>query len=117
MDVPALNARILEGAIMAKFLLITRGGSMPTSPEEAAKVMEAWTAWFTRIGPAILDPGNPVSQVRTIAADGSVAPGNADSITGYTIVDAEHLDAAVALAKGAPLGAGMSIEVAETAAM
>ena len=32
---------------MAKFLLITRGGTMPASPEEGAKVMQAWTDWFT----------------------------------------------------------------------
>ena len=32
---------------MAKFLLITRGGTMPASPEEGARVMAAWTAWFT----------------------------------------------------------------------
>jgi len=102
---------------MAKFLLITRGGTMPDSPEEGAKVMQAWTAWFTEIGSAIMDPGNPVSQVRTIAADGSVGSGDAHSITGYTIINADDLDGAVALAKGAPLGDGMSIEVAETATM
>ena len=102
---------------MAKFLLITRGGSMPESPEEGAKVMRAWTDWFTKIGDAIVDPGNPVSRVRTIAADGSVGSGDAHSVTGYTIINADDLDAAVALAKGAPLDGGMSIEVAETSAM
>ena len=102
---------------MAKFLLITRGGSMPDSPEEGAKVMQAWTDWFTRIGGAILDPGNPISRVRTVGADGSVGSGDGQSVTGYTIVNADDLDAAVALAKGAPLGVGMSIEVGETAEM
>jgi hypothetical protein len=55
--------------------------------------------------------------VRTIAADGSVGSGDAHSVTGYTIINADDLDAAVALAKGAPLDGGMSIEVAETSAM
>ena len=102
---------------MAKFLLLTRGGTMPASPEEGAKVMKGWTDWFTAIGASILDPGNPISQVRIVAADGSVRPGDARSVTGYTVVDAADIDAAVALAKGAPLDGDMSIEVGETARM
>ncbi len=58
---------------MAKFLLITRGGTMPESPEEGARVMQAWMDWFTSMGGAIVDPGSPVAQVRIVAADGSVA--------------------------------------------
>ena len=102
---------------MAKFLLITRGGTMPANPEEGAKVMAAWTDWFTAIGGSIVDPGDPIRQVRTVAADGSVRHGDAQSVTGYTIVEAADIDAAVALAKGAPLDGDMSIEVGETARM
>ena len=102
---------------MAKFLLITRGGSMPESPEAGARVMEAWMAWFTQIGASIVDMGSPVSEMRTVAADGSVGHGVGQPITGYTVVQADDLDAALALAKGAPLDAGMSIEVAETTTM
>jgi len=102
---------------MTKFVLITRGGSMPDSPEEGAKVMQAWNDWFTQIGPSIVDLGSPVSQMRTVAADGSVARGNPQPVTGYTVIEADDMDAALALAKGAPLDAGMSIEVGETARM
>jgi hypothetical protein len=90
---------------------------MPEGPEEGARVMQAWMDWFNAIGGAIVDPGSPVSQVRIVAADGSVLPGDAGSVTGYTVVDAADIDAAVALAKGAPLSGDMSIEVAETARM
>jgi hypothetical protein len=79
--------------------------------------MQGWMDWFTAIGDSIVDPGNPISQVRTVAADGSVGPGGAHPVTGYTIVEAADIDAAVALAKGAPLHGEMSIEVAETARM
>ena len=102
---------------MAKFLLITRGGTMPGDPEEGARVMQAWMDWFTVLGGAIVDPGNPVSQVRIVAADASVRPGDAGSVTGYTVIDVADIDAAVALAKRAPLDGGMTIEVAETARM
>ena len=102
---------------MARFLLVTRGGSMPESPEEGARVMQAWTDWFTKLGDAIVDLGSPVSQMRTVAADGSVGSGDGHPITGYTVVQADDLEAAVGLAKGAPLDGDMSIEVAETSAM
>jgi len=99
---------------MAKYVLVFHGGSMPETPEAQAKVMEAWTAWFGTLGAALADPGNPASQTRTIQADGSVSV-EANGPTGYTILDAESMDAAVALAKGCPvLAGGASIQVVET---
>jgi hypothetical protein len=77
--------------------------------------MKAWTDWFGSLGEAVVDGGNPVSQVRTIAADGSVSDGGVNPSTGYSVLKADSLDAAVALAKGCPvLAGGASVEVAET---
>jgi hypothetical protein len=102
---------------MADFLLLTHGGSMPESPEEGAKVMQAWNDWFAKIAPSIVYSGNPISQARTVSADGSVDSGAGHTITGYTVIKAADLDAAVAIAKGCPLTAGMSAEVLETVKM
>ncbi|MGP8160531.1 MAG: hypothetical protein ACLQGJ_04825 [Candidatus Dormibacteria bacterium] len=101
---------------MAKFLLAYHGGGMPESKEEQEKVMAAWGVWFQETGGAVKDPGNPVAQSRTIAADGSVSHGGgANPVSGYSLLEAENLDAAVAMAKGCPvLQGGASIEVAET---
>ncbi|MGO8687324.1 MAG: YciI family protein [Candidatus Dormibacteria bacterium] len=101
---------------MAKFLLAYHGGGMPEAQEEQAKVMAAWGAWFQSVGGALKDPGNPVSQARTVAPDGAVSHGGgANPVSGYSLLEAESLDAAVALAKGCPvLQGGASIEVAET---
>ena len=58
---------------MANFLLTYHGeGGMPTSAEEAATVAAAWTAWFGRLGEAVVDPGNPTSHTKAISPDGSV---------------------------------------------
>ena len=53
---------------------------------------------------------------KSIAADGSVSDGGgANPATGYSLIEADSLDAAVKLAKGCPvLGGGATIEVAET---
>ena len=100
---------------MAKYLLTYRGGGMPETEAEQAAVMQAWEAWYGTLGAAVADPGNPCGAGRTIAADGSVGPVGASTISGYTIISAEDLDAAVGHAKGCPiLAAGGSVEVSET---
>ena len=100
---------------MAKFALIFHGGGTPETEEEGAKVMAAWGAWMDGLGTALLDPGNPFGGSTTVKADGSTtAGGGANPATGYTLIDADSLDAAVAFAKGCPiLDAGGSVEVAE----
>lgn len=100
---------------MANFLLTFHGGSMPESQEEGAKVMQAWTDWFGVLGDKLVDAGNPISKVKTIAPDGSVSDGGSNPASGYSIIKADDLDAAVSLAKGCPvLHGGASVAVAET---
>ena len=100
---------------MANYLLVFHGGRMPESQEEGAKVMQAWTDWFGVLGDKVIDQRNPVSQVKTIATNGSVSDGGVNASSGYTIIKADNLDSAVALAKGCPvLQGGASVEVAET---
>jgi hypothetical protein len=101
---------------MAKYLLNYHGGGMAEGEEAQAKVMAAWGAWFQTLGSALADGGNPVSQSKTIAADGSVSDGGGSNpSTGYSLIEADNLDAAVGLAKDCPvLSSGGSIEVAET---
>ena len=61
-------------------------------------------------------PGNPVGHARTIAPDRSVSDGGgANPLSGYTVISADSLDAAVALARGCPvLDGNGSVEVCET---
>lgn len=104
---------------MAKYLLAYHGGGMPEDPAEVAAVMEQWTAWYGSLGAAVLDPGNPIGGAMTVAPDGSVsAGGGPNAISGYTLIEADSMEAAVAAAQRNPLlSAGGSIEVAETFAM
>ncbi len=101
---------------MADFVLLYSGGSMPEGEEEMAKVTQAWTDWYGQIGSALKDGGNPFAPAaNTIASDGSVGSASGKLHTGYTIVSADSLDAATALAKGSPvLQGGGSITVYET---
>ncbi len=100
---------------MANYLLTYHGeGGMPTSAEETEKIMAVWTAWFTKLGAAVVDGGNPASRAKAISPDGSVMDATS-SPTGYSIIKADTLDHAVELAKGCPvLAAGQVVLVTET---
>ncbi len=104
---------------MSKYVFAYHGGGTPESEEEGAKVMTAWESWFGSIGSSIADGGNPFGQSKTVASNGSVSDGGgANPITGYTLVNADNLDAAVELAKGCPILAdGGTVEVAEAVDM
>ena len=102
---------------MADFLLLYTGGNMPETEEEQAAVMQAWTDWYTALGAAIKDGGNPFTPMaKTVASDGSVSDGAGGTMaTGYTIITTDSLGAATEHAKGCPvLGAGGSVTVYET---
>ncbi len=102
---------------MANFLLLYSGGSMPESKAEQDKVLKAWEAWFGKIGSALVDGGNPFTpQAKTIASDGKVTDGPVGTLaTGYSVIKADSLAAAVELAKSCPVFLGGSkITVYET---
>ncbi len=99
---------------MANYVLVYHGGSMPETPAEGAKVMQAWNDWFGALGDAVVDGGNPASRTRRIDTDGSITD-DPSGPSGYSILKADALDAAVELATGCPvLPGGASIQVVET---
>ena len=102
---------------MANYLLLYSGGSMPASEAEQKAIMDDWMAWFGKLGGALVDGGNPFTpMVKSIASDGKVSDGPVGSMaSGYSVIKADSLDAAVALAKGCPvLKGGARISVFET---
>lgn len=92
---------------MKNFVYLYIGGEMPKDEAEAKKEMARWEAWFREIGENIVDMGAPFGERKSIGAPG------ASKATGYTIVKAANLKAAVALAKNCPVGKG-TLEVLET---
>ena len=48
---------------MPKFVFAYHGGKAPESPEEGAKVMAEWNAWYGSMGEAVVD-GVPVLSTR-----------------------------------------------------
>ena len=101
---------------MNDYLLLYSGSKMPEGAAEQAAVMKEWEAWFGKIGSGLKDGGNPFTgKAKTIANDGSVSDASSWNASGYSIIKADSLDAAVAIAKGCPvLKGGARVSVFET---
>lgn len=98
---------------MPKFIFAYHGGGKPETEEEGAKVMAAWQGWLEGMGENCVDMGNPVGMSKTVSAGGVSDDGGSNPLSGYTIVEAADIDAAVELAKGCPiLEGGGTVEVA-----
>ncbi len=101
---------------MPNYLLSFHGGSMPEDQEEGVRVMAAWTAWYEELGPAVVDPGNPIGRAMTIEADGTVNEGGgANQVSGYSIIKADDMDRAIEMARNCPIFlSDGTLEVGET---
>lgn len=100
---------------MAKFMLAYHGGGMPETPEEGERMMAAWMSWLGGLGEAVADPGNPVGMSKTVHHDKVTDDGGSNPLSGYSILNAESIEAACEMAKGCPIleGGSGSVEVAE----
>ena len=86
------------------FLLLHYGFEKPT-PEE----MGAWTKWFKSIADKQVDRGG-LRDGREISHAGTKdLPFAKDSITGYTVIEAESLDEAARIARECPIVASTRV--------
>ena len=100
-----------------KYLLVYYGGAMASTPEAQAELMKAWEAWFTGLGKAVVDGGNPFSgKVKSVSSGGAIGDGPIARIaSGYSILEAGSIDEAAKMATGCPvLKSGGQIAVYET---
>ena len=107
---------------MSKFLYLYRGPATRTedfTPEQADEQNKAWGDWIGRVGPALVDVGSPLGERTAVVDDSSIA--SPSDQNGYSIVEADSLDAAKALVKDHPFlseGKGrFSIEIFELVPM
>ncbi|MDJ0941782.1 MAG: YciI family protein [Woeseiaceae bacterium] len=102
---------------MADYIIAYIGGRQPATPEEGKAQKEKWDAWITNLGDAIVNPGTPLAMSKTIGPDG-VADADPDrKLTGFSIVRADSLDDAIAIAKECPFLEMGTLEVAQVMQM
>lgn len=95
---------------MSAFVLAFRNDPTVNATEEQ---LAAWGAWFEELGSAVTDMGSRVGATKLLGASAG-----ANTLSGYSVIDAADLAAATALAEGCPgLTYGGSVEVGEVIPM
>ena len=103
---------------MSNYIIAYHGGRKPESPEEGAKHMAKWKAWVGGLGDAVVNPGTPLGKSKIVSSSGVSDDGGPNAMSGFSIVKADNMDAALEMAKGCPfLELGGTLEVAEVMEM
>jgi hypothetical protein len=103
---------------MTQYAIVYLGGDQPSSPEEGKRHYAAYMEWLSSLGDAAVSPANPFKETRTVRSDGSVTTGSTTDMSGYTIIEADSMEAALSIAKTCPfLKIGGTLEVSELAEM
>ena len=100
---------------MPRYLLAYHGGHVDESQEGRERVMKEFGEWFAELGPRLIDPGKPIARAATV--DGATVSdgGGSNPVSGYTVIDADDMEAAIELVKRGPIvQGGRTVEIAET---
>ncbi len=87
---------------MSKYLFVyhapmTPADATPPSAEETQAVMGQWMQWAEKVGDRMVDFGTPLAGGVRVTRDGT-SPSTRE-VAGYTILEADDLDAALELAR------------------
>lgn len=97
---------------MSKFLVTYHGGSgMPSDPAQMEKITQAFGAWLAKAGSAVTDAGAPLRPATQVA---NATPAPRVAIGGYSVIQADDIEDAVAVLKSHPFVArGGTLQVDE----
>ena len=103
---------------MPRYLIVYLGGDKPSSPEEGKQHFAKYMDWLASLGDAVISPANPLKDTHLLRPDGSVIPGGHTNMSGYTVVEAESIQAALEIGRACPfLEVNGSLEISELVQM
>ena len=69
---------------------------------------------MSTLGDAAVSPANPLKSMHTVAADGAISKGGASTMSGFTIITADSIEAALEIVRACPfLEIGGTLGVSE----
>ncbi|NRA88892.1 MAG: hypothetical protein HRU28_16230 [Rhizobiales bacterium] len=100
---------------MTNYIFAFHGGNKPKTAEDSKAIMAKWGVWMKGLGGAIVQAGAPISHSNTVTASGKVTDnGGSNPLSGFTIVQANNMAAAVKMANDCPILDNQgTVEVAE----
>jgi hypothetical protein len=103
---------------MAQYVIVYPGGDQPSNPEEGKQHFSKYMDWLSSLSDSAVSPMNPFKNTSTVNSDGTVTAGGTTTMSGYSIIEAAFIEAALLIAKTCPfLDIGGSLEVSELAEM
>ncbi|GMQ94427.1 MAG: hypothetical protein BMS9Abin12_1917 [Acidimicrobiia bacterium] len=88
---------------MSKFMIVYKGEATDMADmtqEQMQEVMGKWANWMEGVGSALAEVGTPFGPSSTMVDDGSA--GTAVSLSGYSVLEADDMAGARALAEDHP---------------
>jgi hypothetical protein len=101
---------------MPKYVIAYLGGKQVANPEARSAHMTKWKAWVEGLGSRMINPGTPLGQGNLVSAAGVFERGP-NHLTGFSIVLADNMDAAIEIAQACPFLEIGTVEVAEAMEM
>lgn len=98
---------------MSNYVFAYHGRKLSESSKEGDKYIEEWKAWVGRLGHVLVNPGTPLGNSKTVSAGGISDDGGSNPLSGFSIVKADSMDAALEMARRCPHLEHGTIEVAE----
>ena len=99
---------------MAQYVFVYLGGNQPSSPEEANEHYSKYVEWLSSLGDSVVSPTIPLKYTHTVSPDGTIREGGSSAMSGFSIIKADSMEAALAVAQACPfLEIGGSLEVSE----
>tara|TARA_B100000795_G_scaffold237267_1_gene197784 strand:- start:790 stop:1107 length:318 start_codon:yes stop_codon:yes gene_type:complete len=103
---------------MTQFIVTYLGGNQPENPDEGRAHFAKYMQWINSLGETVVSAMNPLKDTHHIFPDGSVSEGTGSKMSGFTIIEADSIEAAVEITKACPfLDIGGSLEVSELVRM
>jgi len=99
---------------MTQFVFVYLGGNQPSNPEESRKHFDKYMEWMASLGDAVVSPTIPLKDTNTVSSDGTIGEGGSSAMSGFSIIKADSMAAALSIAQACPfLDIGGSLEVSE----
>ena len=99
---------------MSQYVIVYLGGDQPSTPEEGKQHFSKYMEWMSSLGDSVVSPAIPLKDTSTVSPDGTIREGGSSAMSGFTIIEADSMDAALSIAQSCPfLEIGGSLEVSQ----
>jgi hypothetical protein len=98
---------------MPAYVLAYYGEPRFEGADTCARHMAKWEAWISSLGDALVNPGTPLGEPETLGRDGASDRERSNRLTGFSIVNADSMVAALEMARRCPHLEHGTVDVAE----